>query len=179
MAKTEATFCAVVCSGNAPSFVRQLALSNALSRIGTRKSPAGLRREDAVSVTRLESARRAARACACALPRIPRLPPAGRWAGRWLTHARRPVRARHDVDLHLRRGELSANQSTQHGMYYGDTASTAKTRNFANFSPVALACSYSGECRQRRRCSRLSQRVITTRPFGGSPSIAVPLPAAT
>ena len=96
----------------------------------------------------------------------------------WLTHARRPLRARHDVDLHLRRGELSANQGAEHGMYYGDTASTAKTRNFANFSPVALACSYSGECRQRRRCSRLSQRVITTRPFGGSPSIAVPLPAA-
>ena len=73
---TEATFCAVVCSNNAPSFVRQLALSKALARIGTRKSPAGLRRDDAVSVTRLESARRAARACACALPRIPRLPPA-------------------------------------------------------------------------------------------------------
>ena len=62
---------------------------------------------------------------------------------------------------------------------YCVTPLTATMLNFAYFMPISWAATKSGESFHAFSASRLSQRRMTTGPFGRSPSITVPGPAAT
>src|ERR1043166_695133 len=56
---------------------------------------------------------------------------------------------------------------------YCATPSIAKTRNVAYFSPILRFSLYSAELRHAMSLSMLSHCWMTTRDFGGSPSIAL------